>query len=137
MNNGVCKQINKMFFLSIDRSIQCNDIKLYTSLSSTKVECHPLSLYFTIYQRGLRGRDHVVLTLTTTYATVPITTLVVSLNPAHGEMHLIQYFMIKFASDLRQVDDFLLVPRFPPPIKLTLSSTQNYHPSFLTFCLHI
>jgi hypothetical protein len=28
-------------------------------------------------------------------------------------------FMIKFVSDLRQVGGFLIVPRFPPSIKLT------------------
>ena len=50
---------------------------------------------------------------------VPITTNVVSLNPAHGEMYSIQHYVIKFFSDLRQVDGFLWVLRFPPPIKLT------------------
>jgi hypothetical protein len=49
---------------------------------------------------------------------VPITTKVVSLNPAHGEVYLIQLFVIKFVSDLRQVVGFLWVLRFPPPIKL-------------------
>jgi len=47
---------------------------------------------------------------------VPITTKVVSLNPAHSEVYSIQYYVIKFASDLRQVSDFL---RLLPPIKLT------------------
>ena len=45
-----------------------------------------------------------------------ITTNVVSSNPAHGEVYLIQHYVLKFVSDLRQVSDFL---RFPPPIKLT------------------
>jgi hypothetical protein len=31
---------------------------------------------------------------------VPITTNVVSLNPANGEVYLIQYYVIKFVSDL-------------------------------------
>jgi len=39
-----------------------------------------------------------------------ITTKVVSLNLAFGEVYLIQHYVIKFVSD------FL---RFPPPIKLT------------------
>ena len=30
-----------------------------------------------------------------------------------------QHYMIKFVSDLQQVGGFLLVFRFPPPIKLT------------------
>jgi hypothetical protein len=50
---------------------------------------------------------------------VPITNEVVSLNPVHGEVYLTQQYVIKFVSDLRQVGGFLLVLRFPPPIKLT------------------
>ena len=38
---------------------------------------------------------------------VPITTKVVSLNPVHGEVYLIQHYVIKFVSDLGQVGDFL------------------------------
>jgi hypothetical protein len=34
---------------------------------------------------------------------VPITIEVVSLNPSHGEVYLIQHYVIKFVSDLRQV----------------------------------
>ena len=41
---------------------------------------------------------------------VPITTKVVS---------SIQHYVLKFVSDLRQVDGFLRVLRFPPPMKLT------------------
>ena len=52
---------------------------------------------------------------------VPITTKVVSSNPAHGEVYLIQHYVIKFVSDLRQVGGYLRVPRFPPVIKLTSS----------------
>jgi hypothetical protein len=41
----------------------------------------------------------------------------------HGEVYLIQHYVIKFVSDLRQVDGqvdgFLRVLRFPPPIELT------------------
>ena len=50
---------------------------------------------------------------------VPIATKVVSSNPVHGEVYSMQYYVIKFVSDLRQVGDFLLVLRFPQPIKLT------------------
>jgi hypothetical protein len=49
----------------------------------------------------------------------PITTKVLSLNPAHGEVYSIQHYVIKFVSDLRQVSGFLRVLWFPPPIKLT------------------
>jgi hypothetical protein len=50
---------------------------------------------------------------------VPSTTDVVSSNHVHGEMYSIQHYVIKFVSDLRHVGGFLLVLRFPPPIKLT------------------
>jgi hypothetical protein len=50
---------------------------------------------------------------------VPITTKVLSLNPAHGKVYSIQYYVIKFVSDLRQVGCFLWALQFPPPIKLT------------------
>ena len=46
-------------------------------------------------------------------------TEVVSSNPAHDEMYLMQFYGIKFVNDLRQVGGFLRVLRFPPPIKLT------------------
>jgi hypothetical protein len=46
---------------------------------------------------------------------VLITTNVVSSNPTR----VIQDYVIKFVSDLRQVGGFLRVLRFPPPIKLT------------------
>ena len=49
---------------------------------------------------------------------VPITTKVVSLNPVHGEVYLIQHYVIKFVSDLRQISGFLWGLQFPPPIKL-------------------
>jgi hypothetical protein len=42
-----------------------------------------------------------------------ITTKVVSSNSAHGEVYSIQYYVIKFVSDLRHVSGFL---RFSPPI---------------------
>ena len=44
---------------------------------------------------------------------------IVSVNPAHREVYLIQHYMIKFVSYLLQVDGFLRVLCFPPPIKLT------------------
>ena len=50
---------------------------------------------------------------------MPITTNVVSSKLAHDEVYSIQNFVIKFASDLRQVNGLLRVLWFPPPIKLT------------------
>ena len=46
---------------------------------------------------------------------VPITTDDVSSTPEHGEVYLIQHYVIKFVSDLRQVSDFL---RFPQQIRI-------------------
>ena len=63
------------------------------------------------------GRDcMVVLDLQLPMQSVPITINVVSSNPAHGEVYSIQHYVIKFVSDLRQVNGFL---RFPPLVKLT------------------
>jgi hypothetical protein len=47
---------------------------------------------------------------------VPITTEVVSLNRDQARC---THIVIKFVSDLRQIDGFLRVLRFLPPIKLT------------------
>jgi hypothetical protein len=41
------------------------------------------------------------------------------LNPVHGEVYLIQHYVIKFVSDLRQAGCFLWVLGLPPSIKLT------------------
>jgi hypothetical protein len=73
---------------------------------------------------------------------LPITTNVVSSNPVHGEVYSMQHYVIKFVCDLRQVDGFLRVLRFSPPIKLdchditeilvkvalnTINQTKLYH----------
>ena len=50
---------------------------------------------------------------------VPITTDVLSLNPAHGKVYSIQHYVIKFVSDLQHVGGFLWVVWFIPPIKPT------------------
>jgi len=63
---------------------------------------------------GRRGRDRIVVGFKTTYAISA--TKIASVNPVHGVMYSIHYYMIKFVSDLRQVDDFF---RFLLPIKLT------------------
>ena len=48
-----------------------------------------------------------------------LTTKVDSSRPAHGEGNLIQHYVIKFVSDLRQIGGFLQVLQFPPPVTLT------------------
>ena len=63
-----------------------------------------------------------VVGLITTYMqSVPLTTKIVSLNPVqlHGEVYLIQHYVIKFVSALRQVSSFLRGLRFPPKLKMT------------------
>jgi hypothetical protein len=49
---------------------------------------------------------------------VPLTTNVVSLNPANGEVYLIQHYVIKFVSELQQVSGFHRVLPFAPQIKM-------------------
>ena len=68
--------------------------------------------------------DHLVVRFTSTYL---ITTKIVSLNPVHGEVYLIQLHSIKFVFDLRQVCVFLQVLWFSPPIKLKLKVVLNTH----------
>ena len=87
--------------------------------------CRPFKLM------GRPGNDRMVVGFTTTYIlvameSVPITTNIVSSNPAHGEMYLIQHYVIKLVSDLWQVGDFLRILRFSPPIKPTATIQLNY-----------
>jgi hypothetical protein len=56
---------------------------------------------------GHCGRDRMVVGITTTCAISAITTKVVSSNPVHGKVHLIQHYVINFVSDLRQISGFL------------------------------
>jgi len=46
---------------------------------------------------------------------VTITIKAVSSNPANGGVFSIQYYLILFVSDLRQVDGFIQVLRSPSP----------------------
>jgi len=55
-----------------------------------------------------------------------ITTKVVSSNPSHGEVYSIKHYLIKFVSDLRQVNVFLRVFRFLSLIKLTTMIKLKY-----------
>ena len=55
-----------------------------------------------------RCRNRMVVGFIATYMqSVPITTNVVSSNPARGEVYSIQHYVIKFVSALRQVGGFL------------------------------
>ena len=55
---------------------------------------------------------------------VPITTKVVSSNPAHSKVYSIQHYVIEFVSDLRQVAVF-----FPgPPVSSTNKTDCHDNP---------
>ena len=60
----------------------------------------------------------VVVGCTTTYAISLITKGMWS-NPAHDELYTIQYYVIKFVSDLLNVGSFLRIHWVPPPKTLT------------------
>ena len=72
-----------------------------------------------LFCRGRRDLDRIVVGFTTTYAISAYPNNVVNLHLTHGEVYSIQYYVMKFVSDLRQVGGFLWVLRFPQPIKLT------------------
>jgi hypothetical protein len=76
------------------------------------------SFYLVISVSSATGRRRDCMDLQLTVQLVSITAKVVSFNPTHGEVYLIQHCVIKFVSDLQQIDGFLWV-QFPPPIKLT------------------
>ena len=65
---------------------------------------------------------------------VSITTKVVSLNPIHGEVYLIQHYVIKFVNDMRQVGGFLRVLWFPPPYNWNIveSGIKHHKPELYT-----
>jgi hypothetical protein len=70
--------------------------------------------------RGSRGRDRMVVGFKKLpIQSVPVTNKRCEFEPGHGMVYSIQYYVIKFVSDLRQVGEFLWVLPFPPSIKLT------------------
>jgi hypothetical protein len=73
-----------------------------------------------------RGHDRMVVELKLPMRSMSITTQSVSSYPAHGEVYLIQLYVIKFVSDVRQVGGFLRVLWFPLPIKLTAMIKLKY-----------
>ena len=69
--------------------------------------------------RGCHGHDRMVVGFTTTYAISAYHYLSCEFKSSTDGVCLIQHYVIKFVSDLRQVVGFLRVLQFPPPIKLT------------------
>ena len=74
--------------------------------------------------RGCRGRNRIVVGFTTTCAISAYHHWCCELE-SRLERGL-QHYVIKFASDLKQVGGFLRVLLFPPPIKLTATIYQKY-----------
>jgi hypothetical protein len=60
-----------------------------------------------------------VMVINATYAISACHQLCCEFESWSGEVNSIQHYVIKFVSDLQQVDGFLRVLWFPPPIKLT------------------
>jgi len=71
-----------------------DDISLFCSSECEQYSFYlDLQLHLPLLQRALQS--------------VTITTNVMSLNPIHGEVYLMQIVVIKFVIDLLQVSDFL------------------------------
>ena len=79
---------------------------------------------------------------------MPFTTKVVSSNPAHGEVYLINHYVIKFDSDIQQISGFLQTDRHNlaeillkvtlNTITLTLySSTRQVQVTHLQVYMHV
>jgi hypothetical protein len=81
--------------------------------------CHCTSRYYYTCRRGRRGRDRMAVGFITTYAISTYRHQRCEFELRSDEVYLMQHFVIKFASDLRQVGGFPRVLRFPPAIKLT------------------
>ena len=71
------------------------------------------------------GRDLMEIGFTTTCAISAYHHSSCEFESRSGEVYLIQHYVIKFVSDLRQVGGFLRVLQIPSPIKLTTTITPN------------
>ena len=90
------------------------------TLNTTSLPTENVRKYYSIIQsiqiankctsiKDHRGRDHMVVGFTTTYAISAYRYKVRRSNPTHGEVYSLQHYTIKFVSDLRQVSGFLWV----------------------------
>ena len=80
--------------------------------------CHCTSRYYYTCRRVRRGRDRMTVGFITIYAISTYRHHRCEFELRSYEVYLMQHFVKKFASDLRQVGGFPRVPRFPPAIKL-------------------
>ena len=96
----------------------CEPLFVLLSLFFQPMYCRPHSIYGfrlhlwnqtspTVMYRGLsKCRDRIVVGFTNVQS-VPSITKVLNSNPAHGDVYLIQHYVIKYVSDLRQVGGWL------------------------------
>ena len=95
------------------------------------VSIHTIMLQTRLYQhillKGRRGRDHIVVGLTTN--PVISVTMIMSQNSGHGEVYSIQEYVIKLVSDMPQLGSFLWILRIPPSIKLIAGIQLKYFES--------
>ena len=104
---------------NVSNFISTRSIFLYRSKSTVNIKVIEFLLWYALpFRVRRRNRMVVEFTITMYMQSVPITTNVVSLNPAHGQVYSIKHYVIKFVSDLIQVCGFRRVLRFLPPIKL-------------------
>ena len=66
-----------------------------------------------------RGRDRMVVVFTITYAIGAYIHWICEFESRSSEVYLIQHYVVKFVSDLRQVCGFLWTILFPQKITLT------------------
>jgi hypothetical protein len=83
---------------------------------STWSNIHQIDLPHSYCLLGHRGLDCMSWIYKLPVQTLPITTKVASLNPRSWQGVLNTALCDKFVSDLRQVDGFLRVLWFPPPV---------------------
>jgi hypothetical protein len=101
-----------LFFFPLKRYLKGG-----TPLPLDHTHCPVIWLLTHKQDRGRCGRDRMVVGFTTTYAISAYHHWCFEFESRSGRGA--QHYVIKFVSDLLQVDGFLQVLWFPPPIKLT------------------
>jgi len=108
-----------------------NKTHIQAKLVQWRITFHSWSLYF----RSHLCLDRILLRLTTTDAISAYHHNVVNSNPAHDVVYSIQHYMIILVSDLRKVDGFLWILRFPILLSIcptiisikVRSKNENWH----------
>ena len=82
--------------------------------------CSHVIVYIKTLISGLRdrNRDRIVVIFTNYCAISAYHHKSCEFEPRSSAVHSMQHYVIKLASDLRQVDGFVRLLRFPPQIKL-------------------